>query len=133
MRNKSKLAKIRKKSVPTYPREWMYMCRDEVRLAQIKEALEADYEMEYWDEAGVLEVELPSETASSVDFETVDMARADEMTDAYMKEHDIKTVFLVSIDPLDYEAAKTAMQKVIQAFGGFFCGDTPDLLPLVKS
>lgn len=132
MRNKTKLAKIKKKSMSQCPKDWLYMCPKEVELKTLKEMLEEKYSIEYWEEAGVLEVELEAEEASSVDFEAVDMRRADEVTETYMKEQGIQTVFLVSIRPEDYEAAKKVMKQIISAEGGFFCGDTEDFMPLVK-
>lgn len=132
MRNKSKLAKIKKNKSPQYPKDWLYLCKKELELVKIKEVLEKEYSVEYWEEAGVLEVELHTEETASVDFEAVDVSRADEATAAYMKEQEIKTVFLVSIKPEAFEAAKKVMAQVILAVGGFFCGDTEDFTPKVQ-
>lgn len=132
MRNKSKLAKMKKRSVPDCPKDWLYMCPEEVGLERIKEVLEKDYSVEYWEEAGVLEVKTGGKEAASVDFEAVAMQRADEVTMDYMKEHGIKWVLLVSICPEDYDAAEAVMKQVILAEGGFFCGDTEDFTPFVK-
>lgn len=134
MRNKSKLAKIKKNKTPKIqkPGDWLYMCPKELELAQIKDALEKEYSVEFWEEAGVLEVELKTEESASVDFETVDMHRADEVTAEYMDANDVKMVFLVSIRPESFEAAKVVMEKVIAVCGGFFCGDTADFMPVVK-
>jgi len=134
MRNKSKLAKIKKNRTPKVqmPGDWLYLCPAEMELVQIKTILESEYSIEYWEEAGVLEVELQTEESASVDFETVDMRRADEATAEYIKENEIKTVFLVSIRPEAYEKAKEVMEKVIAECGGFFCGDTVDFMPVVK-
>ncbi|MBO5371415.1 MAG: hypothetical protein J6A75_01720 [Lachnospiraceae bacterium] len=134
MRNKSKLTKIKKNKAPQtqIPKDWLYMCQMELELGKIKEALEADYSIEFWEEAGVLEVELQAKESASVDFETVDMKRADEVTAEYMKTNAVKRVFLVSIRPEAYEEAKKVMEKVVLVHGGFFCGDTEDFLPMIK-
>lgn len=130
MRNKSKLAKIKKTKQPDYPKDWLYMCRKTIELSRIKEILSSEYSIEYWEEAGVLEVELNEE--ASVDFETVERSRADDVTSEYMEKQGIQSVFLVSIRPEHFDAAKIVMEKVIGAEGGFFCGDTADFMPVVE-
>lgn len=129
MKNKSKLAKIKKPKQPGYPKDWLYMCEKEFGLISLKEILENEYSVEYWEEAGVLEVELNEE--ATVDFETVDLKRADDVTKDFMETKGIKNVFLVSIRPEHYEASKLVMEKVMEKEGGFFCGDTADFTPVV--
>lgn len=132
MKNKSKLAKIKKNKAPQYPKDWLYMCKTEQEFARIKEILEKEYSVEYWEEAGVIEVEMEAEESSYVTFETVDIRRADEETQTYMEQNNIKTVFLVSVTPETFESAKNVMEKVISKAGGFFCGDTEDFTPVVQ-
>lgn len=131
MKNKSKLAKIRKPKQPDYPKDWLYMCEKELELVALKERLEGEYSVEYWEEAGVLEVELNEE--ATVDFETVALNRADDVTKDFMETKGIKTVFLVSIRPEHFEASKIVMEKITGTEGGFFCGDTADFTPVVKN
>lgn len=135
MKNKSKLAKFKKEKQiknPQVPGDWLYLNIESIELSVIKDTLKEAYSVEYWEEVGVLEVELETEKASSVDFETVDMKRADEVTADYLQKNSIKTVFLVSISPEYYDVSKKVMEKVIEAHGGYFCGDTADFTPVVK-
>lgn len=119
-----------KKKVPSYPKDWLYMCQKEMELSAVKEVFEEEYSVEYWEEAGVLEVEMKD--SSCVDFEEVDLRRADEVTESYMEEHQIQTVFLVTIPPENFTGAKAVMEMLIASSGGFFCGDTADFTPMVK-
>jgi len=135
MKNKSKLAKFKKEKqikTPQVPGDWLYLSTESIELSAIKDTLKETHSVEYWEEAGVLEVELETEKAASVDFETVDMKRADEATAEYLQQNGIQTVFLVSISPEVYDVSKTVMEKVMEAHGGYFCGDTADFTPVVK-
>lgn len=133
MRNKSKLAKIKKQKTPQYPKDWLYMSVKTTKLQQLKSVLESKYSIEYWEEAGVLEVALEEDGTAVMDFETVDMQRADEVTIAYIKEQGVEQVFLVSIQPEVYMLARKVMEQIIAAEGGFFCGDTEDFMPRIDN
>ena len=94
-----------KKQGPKVPAEWLYLFEGEIKLRQIYELLkDSPWNVEYWEEAEVLEVELPE--AGSVDFEDLEGTLGDEESDAWLKEQQIHTVFAVTIRPDDYELAK---------------------------
>ena len=59
------------------------------------------------------------------------MSRADEITQEYLAKKGAETVFLVTVSPLDYEAAEAAMKDLSGRLGGFFCGDTADFTPVL--
>ena len=90
--------------------DWLYMTPQEVDLRQIKEALDAKekYDIEIWDEAGVLEVGMPD--GNSFDIEEAKIHPKDEITAAF---------------------AEKVMQALLAACGGFFCGDTDDFQPQI--
>lgn len=113
-----------------FQKEWLYLNQENITLFQIKELLEKEYSVEYWEEAGVLEVE--TNEKSSVDFETADINRADEMTKNFLEEKGAKTVLLVSLSTSVYEEAEQVFRKIIKHMAGFFCGDTPDFSPRVE-
>lgn len=134
MKNKSKLKKPNRRTsqTRTVPSEWLYLHPDEIELRSIYELFGEDtpWKAEFWDEAGVLEIEIPE--AGSLDMECMDADLGDEAGNAYLAEHQIKTVFAVTIVPDDYEKAHTVMRKVMEKLGGFFCGDTEDFQPEVR-
>lgn len=133
MKNKSKLQKIRKGNpkVPAVPAEWLYLIPEEVKLRQIYEVFSGDesWKAEFWEEAGVLEVEFPE--AGSLDMEEMDCDLGEEAGNAWLAEHRIQTAFAVTIRPEDYGTAQQVMKKIVETIGGFFCGDTEDFSPVI--
>jgi hypothetical protein len=134
MKNKSKLKKIRQggSARPKVPSEWLYLVPAERTLRQIYELFveSSPWKAEYWEEAQVLEIELPE--ASSIDVEGMEPDLGDEEGNAFLKEHQIRTVFAVTILPEDYEKAQEVMKRILERLGGFFCGDTEDFQPQIR-
>lgn len=112
--------------------DWIYMTPQEVDLRQIKEALDAKekYDIEIWDEAGVLEVGMPD--GNSFDIEEAKIHPKDEITAAFAAKHHVKQVFLATFCPESFEEAEQVMQAILAACGGFFCGDTDDFQPQIS-
>lgn len=135
MKNKSKLKKVHKEcgQASKVPAEWLYLVPVETELRSIYELFREDtfWKAELWEEAGVLEIEIPE--AGSVDMECMDTDLGDEEGNAYLSENQIKTVFAVTIVPDDYEKAQKVMKKIVKNMGGFFCGDTEDFQPEIKA
>lgn len=134
MKNKSKLRKLhdKKSPFPKAPSEWLYLVPEERSLRSIYELFgeDAPWRAELWEEAGVLEIEIPE--AGSVDMECMDADLGEEAGNAYLAENRIQTVFAVTIMPEHYEEARMVMEKIVENLGGFFCGDTEDLQPQVR-
>lgn len=134
MKNKSKLKKIRQgaESTPKMPGEWLYMNSQVITVCDIKEALKGDTDIsiEIWEEAGVLEIEIPEQ--KSIDFEQTGLDFGDECSNAYLKEHDVKSLFFVTLDAANYVNVHKILQKIVGKLGGFFCGDTEDFSPVIK-
>ena len=134
MKNKSKLKKIRegRRGAPQVPAEWLYLVPDEVSMRQIYDLFRESepWKAEYWEEAGVIEIEIPE--AGSVDLEEMDCDLGDEESNFYLEAHQIQTAFAVTIVPEDFEKAKAVMEYVVGKLGGFFCGDCPDFQPEVR-
>ena len=106
-----------KKQGPKVPAEWLYLFEGEIKLRQIYELLkDSPWNVEYWEEAEVLEVELPE--AGSVDFEDLEGTLGDEESDAWLQEQQIHTVFAVTIRPDDYELAKKVMEHIVSLVSG---------------
>lgn len=115
----------------TIPGDWLYMTPEDVNIRQLKDALEeASYEVEIWEDAGVLEILLKEK--SSMDVETASIHPKDTITQQFANAHQVKNVFLVTFQPDDYEDAERVMKTVTGKLGGFFCGDTEDFTPVVS-
>lgn len=134
MKNKSKLNKIRQSGgqAPKVPAEWLYLLPEPADMRKIYELFREDlpWKAEYWEEAQVLEIELPE--AGSVDLERMEPDLGDEAGNAFLREHGIRDAFAVTIVPEDYEKARKVMEMLAERIGGFFCGDTEDFEPQVK-
>ena len=121
-----------KKQGPKVPAEWLYLFEGEIKLRQIYELLkDSPWNVEYWEEAEVLEVELPE--AGSVDFEDLEGTLGDEESDAWLQEQQIHTVFAVTIRPDDYELAKKVMEHIVSLASGYFCADNENLQPRIPA
>lgn len=134
MKNKSKLKKLRQGTPrPAVPSEWLYLLPERTDMRQIYELFgeDAPWRAEYWEEAQVLEIELPQ--AGSVDMEYMEADLGDEEGNAYLKAHQIESVFAVTIVPEDYEKAREVMDMLTRRIGGFFCGDTEDFRPQIRA
>lgn len=132
MKNKSKLNKIKsqKEVKPAVVAEWLYMTDREITVRDIASAFAPQEMVEIWEDAGVAEVILGEK--SSMDMEWMENDLGDEESNRFLEENQVKTLFLVTIPPLEFEAAKVCMEKIIAANGGFFCGDTQDFTPVVR-
>ena len=121
-----------KKQGPKVPAEWLYLFEGEIKLRQIYELLkDSPWNVEYWEEAEVLEVELSE--AGSVDFEDLEGTLGDEESDAWLQEQQIHTVFAVTIRPDDYELAKKVMEHIVSLVSGYFCADNETLQPRIPA
>ena len=131
MKNKTKRNKIYSKNgkKPEAPANWFYMNDKEVTVRDIFQALESEDSIhaEIWETAGVLELEIPDQ--KSIDFEQTKPDLRDEYSNAILKEHQIKSLFYVTIDPENIQLIQCLMKKIVFSCGGFFCGDTEDFSP----
>ena len=132
MKSKAKLNKI--KNANTVKRDlppgWIIMSRKEITVADIKDIVGDDYDIEIWTEVGVLEIAIGEK--SSVDIEAFDADPRDEYSCDYIAKNGIKELFYVSFRPEDYDAAEKIMKKIAAGIDGFVCGDTDDFTPVIK-
>ena len=131
-----KRKKVARKSVkPAYdvPADWWYLLPDQVSLRQIYDLCREDegLRVEFWEEAGALEIEVPGE--GSLDLEESPCDLGDEEGNDFLKEHGICTVFAATIRQDAYGALKPVMEGLSGRMGGFFCGDTEDFTPIIKN
>lgn len=132
--SKNKITKKSESRKSNIPSNWFYMSQEAINVADIKKALvDAGYEMEIWEEAGVLEIVL-GETASMdvEEGESISLMFEDEYSQEFLKEHQVKGAFYVTIKPDSYEDAQKAMTVICGKCGGFFCGDTEAFTPIVN-
>jgi len=111
--------------------DWFYMNSKDVTVRMIYDILKENTKlpMEIWEEANVLEIELSEK--ESVDFEPLKPYFKDEAGDAFLKEHSIKTLFMVTFPPTHYEKVKELMTLILNVCDGFFCADSDDFTPAI--
>lgn len=112
------------------PGEWLYLAPEGVDAAQIARILEQKYDIELWEEAGVLEIVFGEK--KSVDMEHVKIHPKDALTMDYIEKNGCKEVFLVTFDASEFADVKPVMQQILSQCGGLFCGDTEDFEPVVR-
>lgn len=111
------------------PGEWLYLARSGMTVREIMEAVGDGWDVEFWEEAGVLEIALGE--ADSMDLEYTRIQPRDEITKSFAESHSFEEVFLVTFAPGRYEEAKVLMRKIQSQCGGLFCGDTEDFTPML--
>lgn len=109
--------------------EWLYMAPQKISLRQIGELLgqEKNADIELWEDAGVLELTLPD--GNPFDIEMFEISPKDELLEAFVKENRVKEVYAVTFRQESYEYAEQVFGRLIDAAGGFFCGDTDNFEP----
>lgn len=120
-------SKAEKVSVPG---EWLYLAPEGVNIRQIAERVKT-YEIELWEEAGVLEITL--DEGGSMDMEQVKIQPKDELTNTFVAQNGCEEVFLVTFAPEAYDGAKVVMERILSQCGGLFCGDTEDFEPKMRA
>jgi len=139
MKNKSKLKKMKQKKQlqkpvqPNVVTEWLYLNQKEISFEALKTVFEKDdtISVQIWKEAGVAEIEIAE--AKSIDLELAELDLGDEAGNAFLKEKEAETLWLVTISAQSYDRSIAVMEQVVEAIGGFFCGDTEDFTPVVSS
>ena len=66
-----------------------------------------------------------------MDIETGKPDLKDEYSKRFLEEHQVKSLFYVTVVPESLKDAKDVMGYVAEKLGGFFCGDTEDFSPLI--
>ncbi len=134
MKNKSKLNKIKNGNNhnPLAPSEWFYMNTVNITVSDIKNALSDNKNLatEVWEAAGIIEIVIPE--AKSIDMEAARPVFKDEVSNKYLKDNNINSLFYVTIDPDNYNNVVNIMRSITNSIGGFFCGDTEDFSPIIK-
>lgn len=107
--------------------EWIYFCPKEITVRDLYHIFEEQYDVEIWEDAEMLKILIGEK--SSFDVESAEIHPKDTVTKAFVDERGIKTVFLVTFMPKDYEEAEVLMKQVLAKYAGVFCGDTEDFMP----
>lgn len=120
-----------KQGLNKIPEGWYFMCPKKVVVSDLAAALDkSDYDIEVWNEAGVLVVQLDEK--HPVDIEECELDMRDEYSNQYIKSNGINSLFYVSFKPESYDSAVLVVKKIMSKLGGMLCGDTDDFSPIIK-
>lgn len=104
------------------------MAQNKIGVVDIKSVFPKDqYDIEIWEEAGVLEIGYAEK--ASMDIEMVEVDLRDEYSNQFMEERGVKSLFYITIKPDDFSICEKIMKEIITKNGGFFVGDTEDFSP----
>lgn len=108
-----------------------YMTTNDINCKQVLEGIEEQEGMsiDVWESMGIATIEYSAN--EGIDFEECDVESFDSESDMeFVKQHEIKTIFQVTlVDTLKDKAGKF-FQKIIDTNGGFFCTDSDDFEPI---
>lgn len=112
-------------------REWLYLAKGEITLRKMFERLDEDgFEIEIWEDAGVLEIILPC--GESLDMEEKSLDEKDELLSQLLKKEDAEKVFMVTLGKGKQEEYQKIMKHIILHLGGIFCVDNESLNPIYR-
>lgn len=124
MKNKSKKKRIKEKRIQTkisWPKEWLYLHENDIEPKNFTNALEGleGFDIQVWQEAGIVEAELPC--GRSIDFEWGEVDFSEEEAQIFFDDRRIGSVYYVTVVPDAHEEAQKAMEEIVaQMDGGFF-------------
>ncbi len=133
MKNKSKRKKIKEnRQTSSVPKEWLYLNQEEVAPREIAQIFDkrSGISAQLWEEAKVVEIELPE--AGAVDMEWLKLPTEEADFDEYLQAQQIRSVFLVTLVPEDFGKAEPVMKQITESLGGYFCGDNESFTPIVR-
>lgn len=106
---------------------WFYMHPEDKSARSIYEAISAEksFETDLWDELEILEITLSNQ--GTIDFQRVEPELGDDIGEAFLKKHDIHSLYTVSFQPEHADSVFAVFEKIVSVAGGFFCEDTETL------
>lgn len=112
--------------------ELLYMAERKVSVKELEEALTGVEleEVHIWPEIGIMEITLKDKEV--VDVETMDGFMNDEEDLKFMEEHNIVSVYAITVNETAFEGVRKCVETWASAFGGFLCTDSDDFLPIYQ-
>ncbi len=115
-----------------YPTSWYLMSAGDCTVQDLKAAfaVPGGPDVEVWQELGIVELSFPDKTF--VDFQLVPCDLEDEASNAFLAEHQIKTLYWVTVEPVCDDGQLDFLQSAANRLGAMFCGDTVNFLPMLR-
>jgi len=125
----TKPAKTEKKSSEDIPDSFLFLAAKEVKVRELMNELKTafDYEIEVWDDAGILEIIV--EEKASIDVEEFSINPRDELLVEVAGKAGAKSAFCFAAPTEIFGDTKKVLLHLKEAIGGAVVGDTADLKP----
>jgi hypothetical protein len=110
--------------------DWFYMSPKNINAKMISDIIikRGSVEVELWEEMNILQINLKENKC--IDFEPIAQPFKDQEDDNFVKEHNINTIFAVTIEESAFEPLQPIMKAVIEELDGFLCSDSKDFKPI---
>ena len=123
----------KKESKPT-PKQYLdlfYMTPAKIQAKDIADLIRdtRDITVELWSEMNVLELELSNRNTVDIEPLTADFKAASDQ--AFVKNHNIQTIFAINLAEEDLRTVKNLFEHIVRQFSGFLCTDSSDFQPVL--
>lgn len=112
--------------------ELLYMTSAMIGVKDMREVFLSmeGVEVNTWPAIEIMELTMPS--GKTADFETMTDFIDHPEDLAYMKEHNVNTVYAVTVEQENFEEMKPFIKALVDKFGGFLCSDSEDFMPVYE-
>ncbi len=119
-----KIKKVKKKFF-----EYYYMIPTKADVKELSKVLTtvSEKQIEIWKEINLMEIVL---TSDSLIFEDAKACFIDPLDLAFLKEHQIETIYQVSFEQNDGKKVIEIFKELMQSQGGFLATDSEDFTPI---
>ena len=118
-----KIKKVKKKFL-----EYYYMIPAKVEVKELSKVITtvSEKQIEIWKEINLMEIVL---TGDSLIFEDAKSCFIDPLDLAFLKEHQIETIYQISFEQNDGKKVIEIFKELMQSQGGFLASDSEDFTP----
>lgn len=118
-----KIKKVKKKFL-----EYYYMIPAKVDVKELSKVITtvSEKQIEIWKEINLMEIVL---TSDSLIFEDAKNCFIDPLDLAFLKEHQIETIYQISFEQNDGKKVIEIFKELMQSQGGFLASDSEDFTP----
>ena len=118
-----KIKKVKKKFL-----EYYYMIPAKVEVKELSKVITtvSEKQIEIWKEINLMEIVL---TSDSLIFEDAKSCFIDPLDLAFLKEHQIETIYQISFEQNDGKKVVEIFKELMQSQGGFLASDSEDFTP----
>lgn len=118
-----KIKKVKKKFL-----EYYYMIPAKVEVKELSKVITtvSEKQIEIWKEINLMEIVL---TSDSLIFEDAKNCFIDPLDLAFLKEHQIETIYQISFEQNDGKKVIEIFKELMQSQGGFLASDSEDFTP----